>query len=82
MKKNFFNLKNNKLIIFFLLLLLLFFLFNKDLIEGNSNRKIKCKFDSKDYERSAKRNQNIMKKQANSLSSNNSDTNRNIQAMS
>ena len=82
MKKNLFNLNNNnKIIIILLLLLLLFLIFNKNLIEGNSN-KVKCKFDNKDYKKSAKRNEDKMKKESNSISSKDSETNANIQAMS
>ena len=82
MKKNLFNLNNNKIIIILLLLLLLFLIFNKNLIEGNSNKKVKCKFDNKDYKKSAKRNEDKMKKESNSISSKDGKTNKNIQAMS
>ena len=81
MKKNLFNLNNNKIIIILLLLLLLFLIFNKNLIEANSN-KDKCKFDKKKYEKTAKRNERKMKKESNSISSKDGKTNKNIQAMS
>ena len=82
MKKILFNLNNNKIIIILLLLLLLFSIFNKNLIEGNSNRNKKCKFDSKNYEKIAEINKNKMKEQADGNSSKDSQTNDNIQAMS
>ena len=83
MKNNLFNLNNNKIIIILLLLLLLFLIFDKNLIEANSNKdEDKCKFDNKDYEKSAKSNEDKMKKEADSISSKDDETNANIQALS
>tara|TARA_A100001015_G_C14909611_1_gene679888 strand:+ start:935 stop:1183 length:249 start_codon:yes stop_codon:yes gene_type:complete len=81
MTKNLFNLNNNKIIIILLLLLLLFLIFDKNLIEANSNKE-KCKFNNEYYEKSAKRNEDKMKKEADSISSKDSERNSNIQALS